>query len=662
MKKKCITTFGIKQKLTSLLIMACMMPTSLHASYDGKATSISTKRLFEQEVQFAKELKKESKLYNSNCYQIEEWKDGTIKAIFYCKKDKRFAATYEMFYAVDWNTKEKMFSSVPVCDVKMEKIGDKDFYVGLHSSRKSLQRCDGKKLLDAVDDYMVKDCNGKPLIISQKFSTYYVYDIDGNKIFKPQNKPEWIAPVAKGETTIMVDGTPFIFYTNGEPGYFMDGYNVLDENGSNVKHEGLKDYRPFINNKTGLMWRNYDSSTKWIVTHSATNWGGKTVETKILQPIQDFTDRVYISMATPSGKVLFKDAFDVYYDSYEQSIHYKIFDGNSHRNLAGTYFLRDTTLNIPPMFSEVGYAKEGSVWKPYVRTSLFADPQPYIAGMDTIPRYANKGEREYEQNSPTSAMFYYTKLPKDHKWTIRELKGLNASVLQFVNTTSKSLLYEYLKSYTTGKYILQDVDESDFIKGLEETVENKYNISPYDDATSINEYAAKTSTNAQTREYAANAAKFIHEEKLKYINLVAACKEAKATHLRQKQMAAAQAEAARQQTIREMEKRQVQKAESEARQAAIIMQAVGNVLGNIFSNTSKRNGGTIYNGGASNTSTTTGNSTSSNLRTCIGCGGTGKCNACKNHPGLAVATGNKKCQRCHGDGLCPDCHGAGKRR
>ena len=70
------------------------------------------------------------------------------------------------------------------------------------------------------------------------------------------------------------------------------------------------------------------------------------------------------------------------------------------------------------------------------------------------------------------------------------------------------------------------------------------------------------------------------------------------------------------------------------------------------------NGNRIY---ATDSYVPSSSSSSSSGKTCTACNGSGSCNACRGHKGLAVAGSTIKCKGCGGNGTCYICHGTGRR-
>ncbi len=116
----------------------------------------------------------------------------------------------------------------------------------------------------------------------------------------------------------------------------------------------------------------------------------------------------------------------------------------------------------------------------------------------------------------------------------------------------------------------------------------------------------------------------------------------------------------------ECKKLQAEREQSNAVLAAAILGAVGGTVSNIVGggNGNQTNAG--YVGGAA-TSTNAGTTKSASTKTapqCTACGGTGRCQACKNHPGRATANSKDKikCANCKGHITCQYCGGSGYKK
>lgn len=110
--------------------------------------------------------------------------------------------------------------------------------------------------------------------------------------------------------------------------------------------------------------------------------------------------------------------------------------------------------------------------------------------------------------------------------------------------------------------------------------------------------------------------------------------------------------------------------EERERNSALLLGAIFGAVANTASNIA--GGGTSnsqsvssgYTGGSSSSSASASSSATKTAQKCSACGGTGRCNACRNHIGRATASSKDKtpCKGCGGNGKCYICGGSGYKK
>lgn len=662
-------------ELRAAILILLMLPVLAFAQNTGGTFSISKQRLYDKEVEKQDFIKKLLKRWKAKAAIVEEWQDGTVKYVLTPKKG-------EGYTVYDFNNTDENQSWVfgnYVSDVKILTVDGKTYYHGFGPGGKEyLAGQNGKRVLNSSDmrNIEIKNYGGKNYISYDTGNFNNISDMNGKNIHYG-SLPfgcRWVDALPEGETYSELNGEKIKFYTHGTRGYFTNDsrYNV-DENGKEIP--GIRFYTQLLDGKSGLLYYKFKIK-EWKKDKVASKFGKAGETDDILYPVPENGESMSIDISTANGDTLinvfiseFTDDTDkFYYNIDEQAFHYTYYDYKKSRQLERVISLRDSALNIPPTFREAGYLRDGDKLVPYVRRTMLSKAEPYVAGMDTTANFANEGERELEARNFWGAYEYYDKLPEDHKWTVRELVGMNMATLEhFGKQLNKG--YEILDGYETGKYNDKYLSVSD-----EEIRKDKVSYE-YDDIikwgyTSLkekNEKIAAAATDKNLKTAATTSAGVAEKLIGVYADLCKALDQAESDYSDRK----AQAEADRQIAEAENRRRAAEQAELRRQQNAqagtAIMQAVGNTLRGIFGggSSSKRSSGYSgggYSGGGAATGGSSAKSSGGNLVMCSACGGKGTCNACRPYPGYASRGSNKPCAACGGQVKCKYCGGVGKVR
>lgn len=670
----CLTKFAAKRNIPKKLVLLLMMlPLLAFAQNGGGLLSVSKQRLYDKEIEKQDFIKKLLKSCKAKTAVVEEWQDGTLKYVLTPKKGTGYII-YN--YDIADEKQPRLFGSIT--DVKMLVVDNKTYYHGFSSyGYEYLVRQNGESVLNSAEmkNIEIKNFGGKSYISYNTGNFNNISDMNGKNIHYGSLPvgAKWVNAIQKGYTYSTLNGEKIKFYTQGTKGYFTnDMHSNVDENGKEI--EGMRYYTQLLDGYSGLLYYPY-SIKGWKKDKIPSKFGRAGETDNILRPVPEENRKsLNISISTANGDELFKDLFvseeDIdkfYYNIDEQAFHYSSFDYKAMRTFERVISLRDSSLNIPAMFREAGYMREGDELTPYVRRTMLASVEPYVAGMDSAARYGSVGEEKIEERNYFGAYEYYRDLPADHKWSFNDVMGMNMAVVLDRESWLKKG-YEVIDGYESGKYDGKNIEESAIRLDAIKFTTDDYTIKwIYSSTKDKDDKIAASTKDAKVKECAEMSSGLMSKMIDIFKGICQGIEQAEKDYSDRKEQAELDrqiAEAERRQRLAEQAERQRQQ---NAQTGIAIMQAVGNTLHGIFGggkSSSKSSGysGSSYSGGAVSGGTSSGSSSGSKLVTCSACGGTGKCNACRPYPGYASRGSTKPCKGCGGKVTCQYCGGAGKVR
>lgn len=684
MKKQTLKT------IFALLLLCILMPVKT----TGQIPMNPHARTFEIKVQtellgdkdWAKRMKKVKKIYGLQSVEPVMLPTGKPGMRGYPKPDK-YRGRYSGYSLFD-SAGNNITDYHRVHAVEIHSIRGKDYIWYLTDKVNNeglLCNMDGKRLFSKPSTYqIVSDLNHVLLWCKQKDVSIF-YDTDGNMVHYGGEfiyAVNFVRAITPGVKSISADGktidmlcaqTPEYFYTSGIVNGSSYKYrDIKDFKGNKIFNTGVWNAVPFPSIESGY-FLNLPENTEFEVMDVEQEVGGELVPYRTLG--FKYYDRGF-KLFNYNGNII-PEGFDLEYSAPDHSIKYKVLD--NHRFLKGAKFLADSTLDVPPLFADVMYKYDetSSQWKPYVRRTLFAPSEPYVAGMDTTASYRNPAERAIESNN-MSIFDIESAYGENHKWDERDLAYVDYFCTKEANKSLQRYFfnYEFDQSFkrttaeiaNTGKKVIKDIDNNVHLYAL--------NVAKRIYEQAKKDYASKATVTLAT-DLIAMTDKKIEAAQQRAAQLVSIYKleieqnekniqrKERNEAIRAQQEEMARAAAAARQQAQETDRT------TNALIIGAVMRSVGNALGRALGG---RSGGSnlrvnyVGGGGGYNAPVnggTAGTSSGAAVQTakkCGRCNGTGSCNACLGHPGKATA-GSKSpnCSACHGSGRCTYCGGSGYR-
>lgn len=584
-------------------------------------------------------------------------------------------------YILRDSTGTNKYDGFVMTETNIESINGKDYLqlIMRPTSKYALYTMDGKTVLYEGLSYRVLKA-GKHIIFWRPYYNEY-FNSEGTSIlyggddatktsihYVPEVKPEMRTVYVENDSIEMLcSATPEFLYLNST------------YNGKYIYYEKIKDFEGKDLFK-GLTWNMAPFPTEetgyYIITRERPSLEIKEVNREVGGEIIPYRclalkNNWEVGELLDCHGMIVKRNGGIEYSSPDHSITYRTKENG--RYLKGAIFLRDSTLNVPPLFTDVMYKfdETGKTWKPYVRRSLFGPSEPYVTGMDTTPDFRNSIERDIEYNKINMSELE-ERYGEGHKWDERDLAYVN--YLATANTFWLQSVYEY------KPWLSQSISETAKNgKKFIETANNSTFIHDYIYAQRIYE---KAKTNYKGKGVPAMAEQLIAltqkkkqdvQEWVDYqTNLFNLAIEQNEKNAKEEEGHAAVRERQSAMARAATKARQRAKENDNAANLLImtaVMRSVNKTLGNIFGGNKPRvtytgNGNGSYNVPANTGGTGTSSGGAVNTaQKCGRCNGTGACSACHGHPGKATSAKNSpNCHGCGGNGRCTYCGGSGYKR
>lgn len=626
-------------------------------------------------------LKEMKKTFEAEKVVPMHWSDGTDRLLLYYKKKK--GEEYPTFTV---RTLDGDYLMGRVTHVDKFSFEGRDYYYGRNMnefSKNCVVTVDGKSIYSDGCSFAIIDYEGDKVFTTSLGTSRIYYSLDGSRSFYGgDNAFQYLPSVKPGVHSIPVGTEVIDMLSEGTDGflYIDEMYEGLRFNysscqkldGTKIDFAGTGSMSPFPAKESGYMVSN--KKFEPVIEIISRNIDGKSL---IFKELRGFNDLSKYTLYTNNGKVVIKDGIDITYSAPDHSIHYSVWDYDNHRKVRGAVFLRDSTLNIPPLFNEVAYNYDETAgkWKPYVRTELFGSFVPYTPGMDASPKYADEGEKLIDQGDYWKAVFdHYRILPDTHKWTAKEIALVNHAAMRY---TKERLLGDLSRIEYTEHGISSTKSNADmartFIKYIDD---GNYKTLLYY-ADQINKKVAGLTKDAALKSFAEESSKMIADYETSVTDMAAnihslyqamidadakksTTSTAVSTTFRDKVMEATAATSHKQQYNNDFLMTGVM---------MLVNNAVRRVTGggNVRGNSNLRvtyvpggNPGQTYSAPVTTGSESTSGAAVKTSPKCSACGGTGSCNACRGHVGKATSgNSNRECSGCHGDGRCYICGGSG---
>lgn len=487
--------------------------------------------------------------------------------------------------------------------------------------------------------------------------------------YTPEVKPGIKTVTVNGETMDMVcSATPEFLYFNHTVSGKEVAYMAAKDFEGNDMFSGLTwNMRPFPSPETGYYMKDVQQDNLFEVKVVNREVGGEVIPYRCLALKNS---RIYGDLLDCHGNIV-SWATDMAYSSPDHSITYR--QSVNGRLLKGAIFVRDTTLNVPPLFADVMYKfdEESGAWKPYVRRSLFGPSEPYTPGMDTTPDFLNTVERDIEHGK-VNTYELAERYGEGHKWSERDLAYVNYLFEQEVNAQQSLSGYKPESTFSLSEVARQG---KDFIRYAEEGVF----LHHHNSVLRVYQQALASNTGKEARNLAEQLISLTEKRKQEAQEWIDRQTELYTFVIEQSEKNAAE-EAAREAASRKQSsqapvavaaRRKSQDTDNATSLLILnaVMRGVSNTLSNIrggnrlrVTYTGGNNGGFTaapVGGGSGGTSS---GSPVNAAEKCGRCGGTGSCSACHGHPGKATsAKDSPVCHGCGGTGRCPYCTNGYKR-
>lgn len=600
-----------------------------------------------------------------------------------------------------------------ITDLYLVKIDGKDYVLAANENAPTRCRLftpegiDLFKNLVPVKDFEVLNLDGHIVIKQDRGQQYVFSDLAGHELWTimadaTDASIHYMPAVKAGVKTMVVSGdsidvactaTPAGFYVSEMVGDdFYDYVHVMDEEGKKLFEHVGPDIVPYPMDGTGYFISAAEPPVYDIRT-DVKEVGGEILPYRVLY--MKNKDNL-CSVADCNGVVL-PDYYKVEYSSPDHVLYYTSLKGS--RPLRGAVFLRDTALNVPPLFADVMYKVDSATqqWKAYVRRSKFGNSEPYVPGMNPDPVDLNDIERDLEYGKVM--LFEVEKrCGRSHKWTKRELayvaqcaeEEVNGDLNYYERVLNEHLSVEYvaimsksfflareqmsdLNGYKTALRIFDLAKKHEAEDGvcvmatnMKELMQRKMQLAEERAAligerfNAFKEEHAKEIAKLESKKVAANPVEGQRRRGLaSSLYERAKAKQATVTGSGQRRTSFSQS------VSRNRAQRNACNAEMGVLIISSVLKNVGRVFGHTFGGSRHGltvemvpGGNSLY--GSSVTSVpaqSSGGSAVQKSQKCGRCNGTGQCNACMGHPGYATAGDSKrKCSACHGSGRCTYCN------